>query len=129
RICHVGRCRFPEEVRRELAAQPDGSVPLEPHTAANVGPTAKFRGSARHPGRSPHQDPAAQPAELWQHDTSARVYASPVVGPDGTIYVGSLDGSFVALTPEGRLRWRYAAGDRIYATAAVADDGSVYVGS
>lgn len=56
-------------------------------------------------------------------DGSPKVYASPIVA-DGKIYIGTLDGSMVALSAEGQ--WERLASvdldDEIWATPAVADN-------
>jgi outer membrane protein assembly factor BamB len=53
--------------------------------------------------------------------------AAPVIGPDGTIYVGALDGRVYAFTPDGALKWSYATGARIeYASAALSAAGVLY---
>src|SRR5688500_2254904 len=65
-------------------------------------------GGPRHTGRSITAGPPAEPSRRWIHRTGARIFASPVLGPDGTVYVGSLDRSFHAIAPDGTLRWRYA---------------------
>ncbi|MEM7138543.1 MAG: PQQ-binding-like beta-propeller repeat protein [Myxococcota bacterium] len=126
RICHEGRCRFVEEVLGELSMPPasdatsgDGILTL-PRSAYG------FMGDAAHTGRSENSGPASSPSSVWVYETGARVFASPVVGPDGVIYVGSLDGQFVALNPDGSLRWRYAAGQKIYPTALVVGTSVVF---
>jgi outer membrane protein assembly factor BamB len=89
---------------------------------------AMFMAGPRHRGRSAYEGPATAPQELWAFHTGARIFASPVVGSDGTIYVGSIDGSFNALSPEGRVRWTYVGGGPIFSSAAVSSTGHVYVG-
>ncbi len=152
RICHEGRCRFEEEVRAELAATraaletaggeapPDAAV--EPIALADAGAApaldagvpriderAEFMGGPRHDGRSANAGPSADPQTRWVHRTGARVYASPVIAPDGTIYVGSTDRTFVALSADGTLRFRYTGADRFYATAALDRSGNIVVGN
>lgn len=52
----------------------------------------------------------------------------PVIGPDGTVYVGNADGLLHAFTPAGELRWtRDTPGRRIGASPVVGLDGSIYV--
>jgi outer membrane protein assembly factor BamB len=54
--------------------------------------------------------------------------AGPVIGPDGTIYLGSFDGWLRALTPTGASKWkRDTPGFKIYASPVVSADGSIYV--
>jgi outer membrane protein assembly factor BamB len=33
---------------------------------------------------------------------------SPVLGPDGTIYIGTFDGTLVAVRPDGQVKWTTA---------------------
>lgn len=69
---------------------------------------------------------------LWTFDTGGAVFASPTLGRDGTIYLGSNAGTCVALSPTAgspSVRWTYTADDWIDATAALAEDGTVYIGT
>lgn len=70
---------------------------------------------------------------LWEQTFTQPVDASPLVGPDGTIYVGSVDGSFYALRPgvnESRIKWTVRTGGFVSSSAALAPDGAtVYFGS
>ncbi len=67
---------------------------------------------------------------LWTYDTGGAVFASPALRPDGTLYIGSNDSKFYALTPgatQAALKWSYDAGDWIDSSAALGPDGTVYV--
>jgi len=100
-----------------------------------AGPPLSYRGDRRHTGRSAYRGPTT--ANLrWRfvtenpaHVDDPAISAQPVIAPDGTIYIGSHDHYFYALTPEGQVRWRKDLGNRIYSTALVDADGNVYVGS
>jgi len=102
RIRHEGKCRFVEEVLAELAVPPSTADAGEP--GARPRSANGFMGDAAHTGRSKNLGPSASPSPAWTYQTGARVFASPVVGHDGTVYVGSLDGQFVALNPDGSLK-------------------------
>jgi len=39
-----------------------------------------------------------------------RIYSSPAIGSDGTIYVGSYDSNLYAINPDGSLKWKYSTG-------------------
>ncbi len=142
RICHEGRCRFSDEVREELTERRQAlssggeeEIAPEPSETPQEAPLAvdseraMFMGGMRHTGRSEAQGPASMPRLRWVHRTGARVHAAPVIGADGTIYVGSTDRSFVAIARDGSLRWRYAGGDRFYASAAIMRDGTIVIGN
>ncbi len=85
-----------------------------------------FMGDAAHTGRSENRGPSTTPAQAWTYQTGARVFASPIVGHDGTVYVGSLDGQFVALNPDGSLKWRYSAGQKIYPSALITGSSIIF---
>lgn len=56
--------------------------------------------------------------------------ASPVTGPDGTVYIGNLAGEVIALFPDGRPLWKRKINPEhgaIFASPAVGADGSIYV--
>jgi PQQ-like domain len=59
--------------------------------------------------------------------------ASPMVGPDGTIYVGANNSNFYAVTPSGQLEWLFEAEREIagiWSTAALSPDGdTLYFGA
>ena len=53
---------------------------------------------------------------------------SPAVGPDGTIYIGHVDGLFAIEPKTGHLEWSVGMGE-VVSSPAVGADGTVYVGS
>jgi outer membrane protein assembly factor BamB len=55
--------------------------------------------------------------------------STPAMSADGTIYVGTFDGTFYAVTASGKEKWRFKAGREIKSSPSVADDGTVYFGS
>jgi outer membrane protein assembly factor BamB len=63
----------------------------------------------------------------WSLDVGHVVFSSPVVGSDGTIYVGNVEGELIAVNPDGTEKWRFDSGVPILASPAVADDGFIYV--
>lgn len=74
----------------------------------------------------------------WRVDFSEGIEASPSVGPDGTVYIGCLNGIMYAFYPNlpanalfrDRLKWSYTTGGPIGGSAALSADGStLYVGS
>jgi hypothetical protein len=66
----------------------------------------------------------------WSYPAGYGIYSSPAIGTDGTIYVGSHDARFYAISPDGTLRWSYETdGGMIYSSPAIGADGTIYVGS
>ena len=64
---------------------------------------------------------------VWSVDLGAtRVMASPTVGPDGTIYVGTAGGQLVAVGADGKLRWTAQTGPTIKSAPAIGQDGTIY---
>ncbi|RLB59179.1 MAG: hypothetical protein DRI34_02720 [Deltaproteobacteria bacterium] len=65
------------------------------------------------------------PALLWQVLNGTEVRSSPAVGADGTIYVGTRGGGFVALNPaDGSTKWTYPESGWIDSSPALAPIGS-----
>ncbi|NIN67866.1 MAG: PQQ-binding-like beta-propeller repeat protein [Anaerolineae bacterium] len=62
------------------------------------------------------------------------IESSPIVGPDGSIYLAASNpqtggGTLVALNPDGSERWRYDVGSRVPFSPALGPDGTIYVGA
>jgi outer membrane protein assembly factor BamB len=100
-----------------------GSVAYQPGS-----PWPKFRGDATHTGASTIR-PTSTRGAFWSYQTGKGIFSSPVVGVDGTIYVGSADRSFYALKPDGTLAWKIDTGEIIDSAALLDDRGRVYFGS
>lgn len=56
-------------------------------------------------------------------------FSSPSIGPDGTIYVGSMDRRVYSISPQGKTNWMFAMTDVTYSSPAIANDGTIYIGS
>ena len=41
----------------------------------------------------------------WEYNTGSRIYSSPVVYDDGTIFIASYDGVLHAINPDGSVKW------------------------
>jgi outer membrane protein assembly factor BamB/nitrous oxidase accessory protein NosD len=66
---------------------------------------------------------------LWNYTTGGSIEAvqfSPVIGADGTIYMGNCDGKLYALNPDGSVKWTYTTGDKACGIA-LGSDGTIYV--
>jgi len=87
--------------------------------------------AAINPGTTLH---AIRPdgTEKWVFDAGARIYSSPAIGADGTIYFGTLDdtGLFFAIRPDGTELWRRSAiAEGAYVSPAIASDGTLFFGA
>jgi len=101
-------------------------------------PWPVFGHDSRHTNVSPHEIGKNKKGLLWSYKTGASIESSPVIGADGTIYVGSHDGNFYAFKKDGSLKWkvklaepsydeRWNSSKAIMASPAIAKDGTVYI--
>jgi len=82
------------------------------------------------------------PAGLWHPDTLVALnaggnirwqlrvgeaYSTPALAEDGTIYICTMDGDLVVVSPEGSERWRQHLDEEFWSSAVVGSDGTVYV--
>jgi hypothetical protein len=65
----------------------------------------------------------------WTFQTGDVVYSSPLVGPDGTIYVASWDRYVYAIDPNGVQKWAFETGNGVFSSPAMGPDGAIYIGS
>ncbi len=66
----------------------------------------------------------------WKYKTDGKIYSSPAICSDGTIYMGSADSYLYAINPDGSLKWwYYETGGSILSSPAIGSDGTIYVGS
>mgnify|MGYP001959616909 CR=1 FL=1 len=66
----------------------------------------------------------------WDFETGAEVKSSPVIGYDGTVYVGSLDKKIYALDgASGLKKWEFYTGNYLYSSPAIGADGTIFLGS
>ena len=88
----------------------------------------RFRHDAYHTGRSPYRGP--QTADVaWTFPTTHRIWPSPALAPDGTIYMAGQDNFLRAFNPDGSSKWEYRTGDHSFSSPAVGADGTIYIGS
>jgi len=90
-------------------------------------PWPKFRRDARQTGLSPIVP--APGGAMWEFETGKGIFSTPVIGGDGTIYVGSADRVFYAINPDGTERWSLETGEIIDSSALLDDEGRVIFGS
>ena len=92
-------------------------------------PWPKFRANTLQNGRTP-VEPKANPAVApWEYKTEKGIFSTPVVGADGTTYVGSGDCYFYAIDIKGKVKWKVKTGEVIDSSALLDDKGRIYFGS
>ncbi len=91
-------------------------------------PWPKFRGNELQNGRSSVK-PIVSDAKPWAFQTGKGIFSSPVIDNNGTIYIGSADHYFYALSKQGELKWQFAASEIIDSSALLDDRQRVYFGS
>ena len=102
--------------------------PLHAQLADSAWPM--FQHDTRHTGQSPYVGPENNNLK-WQYALpNGIINASPVIGSDGTIYIGN-SGVVFAISRDGSLKWRYEThGGGIGDCApAISLDGTIYVPS
>ncbi|MCB1186882.1 PQQ-binding-like beta-propeller repeat protein [bacterium] len=78
--------------------------------------------------RSPFAGPDSATL-AWTYDTGAAVVnASPAIGADGTVYIGSDNNALHAIRPDGTERWTYTTTGWVESPAAITDDGTLVFG-
>ncbi len=97
-----------------------------------------YHGNAQHTGYSTARGPVS-PVLKWRLDLSGEVISSPVLGPDGTIYLGSVikdtrhpEHFITAVNADGTVKWRFRTGwwdTQTQSSPALGADGRIYVGA
>lgn len=96
-------------------------IPTPDPDGPGATPWTEMRRDRRNTGSSPA--PANYTGDVpWRHVTGRGVFTTPVIGPDGAVYIGSADGLFYAFESDGRLRWTFETGGVIDSAALVTDD-------
>ncbi|MBU2511679.1 PQQ-binding-like beta-propeller repeat protein [bacterium] len=99
------------------------TIPLDPQS-----PWPKFRANALQNGRS-NVFPEPSERSPWVFKTAKGIFSSPVIDQEGTVYIGSADHFFYAITEQGNLKWKVLTEEIIDSAALLDDKGNVYVGS
>jgi outer membrane protein assembly factor BamB len=92
-------------------------------------PWAQIHSDKENSGFNPVNSPPARPLlRKWVAQVGPLAFASPVIGPDGVIYVGNANGELVAIRPDGTEFWRRKLATSILSTPAVnTDTGDIIV--
>jgi outer membrane protein assembly factor BamB len=99
---------------------------LSVNAFAETAPWPMFLHDSSHTGRSALPGPSSGDI-LWAFPITAENPSSPIVGPDGTVYVGSETGLY-AVNPNGTQKWKFATGRQIISSPAIDMNGIVYFG-
>ena len=74
--------------------------------------------------------------QKWAFETEGSIVSSPAIGPNGTVYVGSGDGSLYSVQSDGTQSWTFQtkdftedSGKGVDSSPAIGPTGTVYVGS
>lgn len=76
------------------------------------------------------QDKNSVPAarKQWYTTEQTLIGSSSALGPDGTVYFGSLTYGLHAYWPDGTLKWQYPVDQGVWSSPAVDTQGNLYVG-
>ncbi len=94
-----------------------GLLPGQSPTEENS-PWPSFRHDPRNTGRSPLRG-SYSGGQPWQFATDKGIFSTPVIDSKGTIYFGSADHFFYALSPDGNLKWKFETGEIIDSAAVL----------
>ncbi len=97
-----------------------------PVKAQNVSEWPFFHFNLRHSGKASYSTAGNSGILLWKTQLGGKVdIASPVIGADGTIYIGSTDHYLYAVDKNGKIKWQFEAHSAIYSTPAIGQDGGI----
>lgn len=66
---------------------------------------------------------------VWRVRAKRKIFSSPTVGPDGTVYVGAQDNRLYAVRRVGSVRFQIDLNDDVDCAPALDDDGTLFVGT
>jgi len=96
--------------------------------ALAASPWAMLHRNQQHTGLGTATGPTTN-TKKWSFLSNGAIYSSPVLGSDGTCYVGTLNNQLVAIQSTGVQKWAFTAGGAIQATPAICADGTIYAGA
>lgn len=108
---------------------PSGAVAGDNGTAISYDSWTMFRGNAARTGKTTKIGPPEEIELRWRwryYGDSEPVSASPVIGSDGRIYIGTQDGRLAAIKPSGGSGWVFQEKlDAFTASPAVDSSGNL----
>lgn len=99
---HRARGRVPAAPRERWRVKLGGPIVAQ----ATLAPDERTVYATSLDGRLTALDRQRSGAITWSVDLGGRAYATPLVGSDGTIFVGSDAKKFFAITPAGAIAWK-----------------------
>jgi outer membrane protein assembly factor BamB len=69
------------------------------------------------------------PPVQWRGKLTSWTDSTPAISPDGTVYLGTFDGTLQAISSTGDFKWAFAAKSEIWSSPALGSDGTIYFGS
>jgi outer membrane protein assembly factor BamB len=116
-----------DEQNETASSSKEIAVQEPPKLADTAWPTLGH--DLRRTGQSPFNG-AEDGTEKWTFDTNQRMWGGAVIGPDGTVYVGT-EGYVFAVNQDGTERWRFGTDSEAetFDTPAIGSGGTIYVGS
>jgi len=63
----------------------------------------------------------------WSLYLGDEIYGTPAIGADGTIYVGTDQGTLAAVAPNGKKKWSFKTGDEIAGSPTIGLKGLIYI--
>ena len=64
----------------------------------------------------------------WTFNAADKIYSSPAVNSESTIYFGSRDKKIYAINSDGTQKWSYTTGNEVDADPSIGSDGTIYIG-
>lgn len=106
-----------------------GNVISQSGNSTNKSEWWMFGKEPTHNGRSRMIGPATN-AKNWDCLVEGSIASSPVIGADGTIYVGRYSSrGLVAINKDGSIKWTFDTGGIVATSPALDPDGNIYIGS
>jgi len=108
-------------------AAPTGSQPADSYTPQSSAPKKTI--DTRQVAEALLKESAVlSPEILWEFDLGSAIMSKPLIGNDGTIYVGTRYGSAYALdSATGEEKWKFTPKDGVFSSFAAGPDGLVYI--
>jgi len=101
---------------------------IDPHSNGLAdSPWPRYRGNNQGTGLSPYNTSFLGGIEKWNLTLDGEITSSPVIGPGGTIYVGSDNRSLYAISQKGSLKWKADLRGNISNSPSIGESGTIYV--